>query len=109
MEEKEKRDCWTTTEKNLTSDLSEDLMDAWERLRDTASSFGEQRINASHEAIMFSRRACYFFVQPKRNLLGVWFFLGRTLKTLLVRKTQKASKLKVAHIGDLPIPDPVMA
>ena len=98
VENKQDHDCWTTTEKNLTSDLSEDLMDAWERLRETASSLGEQRIYASHKSIMFSRKACYFFVRPKKNVLEVWFFLGRTLKTPLVRKTQKASKLKVAHM-----------
>jgi hypothetical protein len=98
VEDKQEHDCWTTTEKNLTADLSEDLMDAWDRLRETASSFGEQRIYASHKSIMFSRRACYFFVRPKKKVLEVWFFLGRTLKTPLVRKTEKASKLKVAHM-----------
>ena len=98
VEDGEKHDCWSTTEKELTSDLSEDLMDAWERLRETASSFGEQRIYASHNSIMFSRRACYFFVRPKKNVLEVWFFLGRTVKAPIVRKTQKASKLKVAHM-----------
>ena len=98
VEEGEKHDCWTTTEENLTADLSEDLLDAWERLRETASSFGEQRIYASHNSIMFSRDACYFFVRPKKKVLEVWFFLGRTLKAPQVRKTVKASKLKVAHM-----------
>ena len=98
VEDSEEHNCWTTTEENLTSDLSEDLMDAWERLRETASSFGKQRIYASHKSIMFSRKACYFFVRPKKKVLEVWFFLGRTLKTPLVRTTQKASKLKVAHM-----------
>ena len=94
-------DCWTTTEKNLTADLSEDLMDAWERLRETASSFGEQRIYASHNSIMFSRKACYFFVRPKKKVLEVWFFLGRPLRNRLIRKTQNASRLKVAHMVHL--------
>jgi hypothetical protein len=98
VEDNQEHDCWTTTEKNLTSDLSEELLDAWERLRETASSFGEQRIYASHKSIMFSRKACYFFVRPKKSVLEVWFFLGRTLKASLVRKTQKASKIKVAHL-----------
>jgi hypothetical protein len=98
VEEHEEHDCWTTTEAKLTADLSEDLSDAWKRLRETATSFGEQRIYASHNSIMFSRRTCYFFVRPKKNLLEVWFFLGRTLKSPLVHKTQKASKLKVAHL-----------
>jgi hypothetical protein len=57
----EPHDCWTTTEAALTDDLSEDLRDAWERLRETAVEFGEQRIYASGTAIMFARDSCYFF------------------------------------------------
>jgi len=34
VEAGEPHDCWTTTEAALTKDLSEDLQDAWERLRD---------------------------------------------------------------------------
>ncbi len=68
IEEGEPHDCWTTTEAALTAGLSEDLRDAWERLRETAVEFGEQRIYASHDSIMFSRKACYFFVRPKRQL-----------------------------------------
>src|SRR5262245_46693937 len=98
VEDNAAHDCWTTTEKNLTRDLSEDLMEAWERLRETASSFGEQRIYASHKSIMFSRKACYFFVRPKKKVLEVCFFLGRTLKSPFVRKSLQASKLKVAHL-----------
>ena len=77
---------------------SEDLMAAWERLRETAGEFGEQRIYASHKSIMFSRNACYFFVRPKKKVLEICFFLGRTLRNPLVRKTLPASKLKVAHL-----------
>jgi hypothetical protein len=98
VEENQPHDCWTTTEENLTDDLSEDLMDAWERLRETAVSFGEQRIYASHNSIMFSRKACYFFVRPKKKHLEVWFFLGRTLKAPQIRKTLNSSKVKVAHL-----------
>jgi len=50
-------DCWTTTEGALTADLSEDLRDAWERIREAAVEFGDQRIYASGTAIMFSRGA----------------------------------------------------
>ena len=82
----------------MTAGLSEDLFDAWERLRETASEFGEQRIYASHHSIMFSRKACYFFVRPKPKILEVWFFLGRKLKAPMVRKTLQSSKLKVAHL-----------
>src|SRR5215471_1212270 len=98
VEENEQHDCWTTTEKALTADLSEDLMDAWERLRETASEFGEQRIYASHHSIMFARKVCYFFVRPKKKILEVWFFLRRTLKAPMVRKTVQSSKVKVAHL-----------
>ena len=98
IDEGEKHDCWTTTEAALTQDLSEDLRDAWERLRETAADFGEQRIYASHSSIMFSRKACYFFVRPKRSFLEVVFFLGRTLKSPRVRQTVDASRAKVAHV-----------
>jgi len=98
IEEGEKHDCWTTTEAALTGDLSEDLRDAWERLRETAAEFGEQRIYASHSSIMFSRKACYFFVRPKRSFLEVVFFLGRTVRSSKIRQTLQSSRAKVAHI-----------
>ena len=44
--EDEPHDCWTTTEAALTRDLAPDLLEAWERLRETASEFGVQRIYA---------------------------------------------------------------
>ena len=91
-------DCWTTTEAALTSDLSEDLREAWERLRETAADLGEQRIYASHNSIMFARKACYCFVRPKRSFLEVCVFLGRTLKVPQVRKAVPSSKTKVAHL-----------
>jgi len=98
VEENEQHDCWTTTEKALTEGLSEDLMDAWDRLRETASEFGEQRIYASHHSIMFSRKTCYFFVRPKKKVLELWFFLGRKLKATMIRSTLQSSKLKIAHL-----------
>jgi hypothetical protein len=97
VEEGEEHDCWTTTEAALTKDLSEDLQDAWERLRETAISFGDQRIYASHHSIMFSRTSCYFFVRPKRNFLELCVFLGRELKAPQVRRVDRSSKTKVAH------------
>jgi Domain of unknown function (DUF5655) len=98
VEKDEPHDCWTTTEAALTRELSEDLREAWERLREAAAEFGEQRIYASHHCIMFSRKACYFFVRPKRSALEVVFFLGRTLKVPEVRRTEASSRTKVAHI-----------
>jgi hypothetical protein len=97
IEEGEEHDCWTTTEAALTQDLSEDLQDAWERLRETAVAFGDQRIYASHKSIMFSRRSCYFFVRPKRNFLELCVFLGRSLKAPQVRRVDRASKSKIVH------------
>jgi hypothetical protein len=94
----ETHDCWTTTEAALTSDLSEDLKDAWERLRETAAAFGDQRIYASGTAIMFSRESCYFFVRPKRSFLQVCVFLGRAVKSPLVRRVEHKSKSKLANI-----------
>jgi hypothetical protein len=98
IDDNEAHDCWTTTEAALTQDLSEDLREAWERLRETAVEFGEQRIYASHQSIMFSRTSCYFFVRPKRRFLEVCVFLGRTLKAPQVRRAVRSSKSKVAHI-----------
>jgi len=91
-------DCWTTTEHALTKDLPEDLRDAWERLRETAGDFGEQRIYASHHSIMFSRKACYFFVRPQRNRLELVFFLGRPIASTQFKKTGAASKTKFWHL-----------
>ena len=98
VEEGAAHDCWTTTEAALTLDLSEDLRDAWERLRETAAEFGDQRIYASHNSIMFSRKSCYFFVRPKRSFLEVIVFLGRALKAPQVTRIHQSSKTKLAHI-----------
>jgi hypothetical protein len=97
IEEGQAHDCWTTTEAALTQDLSEDVRDAWERLRETAVSFGNQRIYASHSSIMFSRKSCYFFVRPKRHYLEVCVFLGRALQAPQVRRVERASKSKVVN------------
>ena len=93
----EAHDCWTTTEAALTRDLPEDLLEAWERLRETAVAFGDQRVYASHHSIMFSRASCYFFVRPKRKFLEVCVFLGRPLKSPLVHRVDPASKSKLVH------------
>jgi hypothetical protein len=91
-------DCWTTTEAALTQGLSVDLKEAWERLRETAVEFGEQRIYASHNSIMFSRKSCYFFVRPRKQFLEVCVFLGRAVKAPQVRRVDRSSKTKLAHL-----------
>jgi hypothetical protein len=98
VEEGEAHDCWTTTEGALTRELSDDLRDAWERLRETGASLGDQRIYASHKSIMFSRKSCYFFVRPKRTHLEVCVFLGRGLKAPQVRRVDAASRAKVVNV-----------
>jgi hypothetical protein len=98
VEEGEHHDCWTTTETALTGDLSEELQDAYARLRETAVELGEQRIYASHSSIMFARKSCYCFVRPKRHFLEVVIFLGRAVKSPRIKKVVESSKTKRAHI-----------
>lgn len=91
-------DCWTTTEAALTGDLSEDLQEAWERLRESLAEIGPQRIYASGSCIMFSRDVCYVFVRPKRKVLEVCVFLDRALTGPRVRRADRSSKVKFANI-----------
>jgi len=98
IEEGEPHDCWTTTEAALTRELSEDLQEAYDRLRESAASFGEQRIYASHNSIMFSRKSCYFFVRPKKSFLEVCVFLGRAVNAPQVRRVVRSSKTRLAHL-----------
>lgn len=98
VNEGEAHDCWSTTEAALTRDLSADLREAWERLRETAAAFGEQRIYASHHSIMFSRKTCYFFVRPKQRYLELCVFLGRRLEAPQVRRVDQSSKSKHYHM-----------
>jgi hypothetical protein len=109
IEEGEAHDCWTTTEAALTRDLSEDLQDAWERLRETAVEFGDQRIYASHSSIMFSRKSCYFFVRPKKKFLEVCVFLGRAVNAPQVRRVDRTSKSKIVHVVHITHRDQVEA
>jgi hypothetical protein len=96
--EGEPHDCWTTTEDALTKDLPPDLQEAYERIRETAVEFGEQRIYASHKSIMFSRKSCYFFVRPRKKDLELWFFLAREVEAPQIRRVDRSSKKKVAHM-----------
>ncbi|HWI16600.1 MAG TPA: DUF5655 domain-containing protein [Vicinamibacterales bacterium] len=98
VEKCEHHDCWTTTEKALTQDLSEELQDAYARLREAAVEFGEQRVYASGSCIMFARTTCYFFVRPKRQWLELAVFTNRPIKSPLVRKVEPKSKIKVANL-----------
>ena len=98
IDEGEAHDCWTTTEAALTDDLSDDLRDAWERLRESLADLGEQRIYASGSCIMFARDVCYVFVRPKRKVLEICIFLGRALTGPRVRRADRKSKVKFANL-----------
>src|SRR6476620_7806673 len=102
VEEGEPHDCWTTTEAALTQDLSEDLRDAWDRLREAAVEIGDQRIYASHSSIMFSRKSCYFFVRPKRSFLEVCIFLGRAVEAPITDWLREAYGLSDALAASRP-------
>ena len=91
-------DCWTTTETALTADLSEDLRDAWERLREELAELGDQRIYASGTCIMFARETVYCFVRPRRSFLEVSVFLSRAIKSPHIKRVEQRSKSKVANI-----------
>ena len=109
IDEGEAHDCWTTTEAALTADLTDDLRDAWARLRESAADLGPQRIYASHNSIMFARRSCYCFVRPRKSFLEVCLFLGRALHAPQVRRASRASKSKIAHIVQIRHRDEVEA
>jgi hypothetical protein len=109
IEAGEAHDCWTTTEAALTADLSEDLRDAWERLREAMVELGEQRIYASGSCIMFSREVCHVFVRPKRKVLEICIFLPRALKDPRVRRADKSSKVKFANLVHIQHRDEVEA
>jgi hypothetical protein len=98
IERGDAHDCWTTTEAALTADLSEDLHDAWERLREALADLGAQRIYASGTCIMFAREAVYCFVRPRRSFLEVSVFLGRAVKSPHIKRVEQRSKTKVANI-----------
>ena len=98
IEKGEPHDCWTTTEAALTEDLSDELRDAWHRLREAAVELGEQRVYASGSCIMFSREVCHFFVRPKRSYLELCLILPRAVKAPQVRRVEPKSKIKFANL-----------
>jgi hypothetical protein len=85
------------TEAELTADLNEELLEAWQRLRESALELGPQRIYASHRSIMFARKTCYAFVRPKKSYLELVFFLRRIQKAPEIRQQKRPSRTKHAH------------
>lgn len=80
IEEGEAHGCWTTTEAALTADLPDDLREAWERLREMATDFGEQRIYASGTAI------CRFAS------------FSAAIRSPLIRRVKRTSRTKLVHM-----------
>jgi hypothetical protein len=66
----ETHDCWTTTEAALTQDLSNDLRDAWDRLREAAASFEDQRILPPISRSCFRDNPATSLYAPKEALLN---------------------------------------
>jgi hypothetical protein len=97
------------TEAELTGSLSEDLIDAWRKLRAFGSSLGTQRIYASHNSIMFSKKVCYFFVRPRKSFLEVWIFLPHKIEGLKsmqssAKKTKYCNLFKLVHADQVEEP-----
>ena len=98
VEEDEAHDCWTTTEAALTKDLSEDLQDAYARLRETAVEFGEQRIYASHTRSCSRARPVTFWSSPSAITSSSGCSSAAPIKAPQIRKVVESSKVKRAHL-----------
>jgi len=78
--------------------VSEDLLDAWVRLRSFLMALGPQESHTSHKSIMFGRETCYTFVRPKKSFLEVTFFLASSVDSEIVSKVTAVSKKKFSHV-----------
>jgi hypothetical protein len=100
---------WNVTEAELIDGLDEDLRDAWQKLRAFAAGLGTQRIYASAQSIMFSKKVCYFFVRPRKTFLEVWIFLPRKIEGLRsmqgpTKKVKYCNLFKVVHADQIEEP-----
>lgn len=100
---------WNTTEAQLTAGLSEDLLDAWKKLRAFAAGLGPQQIYSSAQSIMFAKKVCYFFVRPKKKSLEVWIFLPHKIEGLVAtqvptKKEKYCCLYKVTHADQVEEP-----
>ena len=100
---------WNVTERELTDGLDEDLRDAWQKLRAFGAGLGAQRIYASAQSIMFSKKVCYFFVRPRKTFLEVWIFLPRKIEGLRsthgpTLKVKYCNLFKVVHADQVEEP-----
>jgi hypothetical protein len=100
---------WNVTEAELIDGLNEDLRDAWHKLRGFGAGLGAQRIYASAQSIMFSKKVCYFFVRPRKTFLEVWIFLPRKIEGLKsmrgpAQKVKYCNLFKVVHADQIEEP-----
>jgi hypothetical protein len=100
---------WNVTEAELIDGLDEDLRDAWQKLRAFGAGLGTQRIYASAQSIMFSKKICYFFVRPRKSFLEVWIFLPRKIEGLRSmqgpgKKVKYCNLFKVVHADQIEEP-----
>jgi hypothetical protein len=100
---------WNVTEAELIDGLDEDLRDAWQKLRAFAAGLGTQRIYASAQSIMFSKKVCSFFVRPRKTFLAVWIFLPRKIEGLRsmqgpTKKVKYCNLFKVVHADQIEEP-----
>lgn len=86
-----------TSESYLIENKSEDLQEAWFKIREFGQSLGEQRIYASGKAIMFSKKVCYFFVRPKKTFLEVVVFNKNVKPKGYFSSVKPVTKTKWAH------------
>ncbi|MES3039405.1 MAG: DUF5655 domain-containing protein [Bdellovibrionota bacterium] len=100
-------ECEPVSERQLISQLNEDLQDAFNQLREQAVQIGEQRIYNNARAVMFARRVCYMFMRPKKKYIEVCFFLPKKLNDPSIHQTHQVSKTKVAHTVRMVHPDQV--
>lgn len=90
-------DLWITTERALTENLGEDLLEAFQKIKAFSLDLGDQRVYASGKAIMFSKKTCFFFVRPKKSFLEVVIFLKKKTKLKDFKSVKPVSKSKFAH------------
>lgn len=90
-------ESWETTEAALIAHLSEELLDAWRKIKSFSLSLGDQRMYASGKAIMFSKKTCFFFVRPKKSYLEVVLFLADSKKRKNFKSVTPVSRVKYAH------------
>ena len=100
---------WNVTEAQLTDGLDEDLRDAWQKLRAFAVGLGAQRVYASAQSIMFSKKVCYFFVRPRKRFLELWIFLPRKIEGLRfmqgpTKREKYCNLFKVIHADQIEEP-----